>query len=200
MQIFKDLQRSYKDFHQGSIDSQVMALAKIPTVTTTFAGRTNRLAITSVSDSLTVEDVRDYFQQYGDVQYVDFILQKHSNTAFVRFLDEAIVDEIVKSKDHVINGSEVQVSRYRKLHDFPPEKARQLKLAVEGFPHSTRLEEITKYFEETFRIVLNGVFVSSKVIFIIKFSNQADLEKVLREPKASFHGFPLYFRRLAWKK
>ena len=186
---------------EQSIDSQVTALAKIPPVTTTFIGRTNRLAITSVSDSLTVEDVRDYFQQYGDVQYVDFIVQRDSNTAFVRFLDEAIVDEIVKSKDHVINGSEVQVSRYRKLHDLPREKARQLKLAVEGFPHSTRLEEVKKYFEETFKIVLNGVrFLSSKLICIIKFSNQADLEKVLREPKASFRGFPLYFRRLAWKK
>ena len=197
---------------EQSIDSQVMALVKIPPVTTMYPGRTNCLTITctSVPDNLTVEDLRDYFQQYGDVQYVDFIvqggkrsyLQRDSNTAFVRFRDEAIIDKIVTMKDHVINGSGIQVSRYRDLHKMylPPEKARELRLAVEGLPPVTLPEEVNKYFEETFGIVLNGVFFTKKMIWIVRFSNQADLEKVLREPKASFHGFPLYFRRLAWKK
>ena len=191
-----------------NIDSQVMALGKVTPVAAQYAGRSNRLAISSVPDNITVEDLRDYFQQYGDVQCVDFIvqggtrshLQKDSNTAFVRFLDEAIVDEIVATKNHVINGSDVQVSMYRNLHGLPPEAARELKLSVEGLPLAARLEEVKKYFEETFRIVLNGVFFSNKWICIVRFSNQADLEKVLREPKASFRGFPLYFRRLAWKK
>jgi len=195
---------------EQSIDSQVMALVKIPPVTTMYPGRTNCLTITSVPDNLTVEDLRDHFQQYGDVQYVDFIvqggkrsyLQRDSNTAFVRFRDEAIIDKIVTMKDHVINGSGIQVSRYRDLHKMylHPEKARELRLAVEGLPPVTLPEEVNKYFEETFGIVLNGVFFTKKMIWIVRFSNQADLEKVLREPMASFHGFPLYFRRLAWKK
>lgn len=193
---------------EQNIDSQVVALEKISPVTMKYTGRTNCLTISSVPDNLTVEDLRDYFQQYGDVQSVDFIvqggkrsyLQKDSNTVFVRFLDEAIVGKILKTKDHVINGSEVQVSRYRSMHVLPPEEARELRLSVEGLPHVTRPKEVNKYFEETFGIVLNGVFFTKKMICIVRFSNQADLEKFLREPKASFHGFPLYFRRLAWKK
>lgn len=204
----KALEEQNQQIAEQSIDCQVMALEKITPVTAQYAGRTNRLAVSSVPDNITVEDLRGYFQQYGDVQCVDFIvqggmrshLQKDSNTAFVRFLDDAIVDEIVQTKDHVINGFDVQVSRYRNLHDLPPENARELKLSVEGFPQATRLQEIKKYFEETFSIVLNGVFFSQKLICIIRFSSQADLEKVLKEQKASFHGFPLHFRRLSWKK
>ena len=204
----KALEEPNQRIAEQSIDSQVMALGKTLTVITKFSGRTNCLTITSVPDRLTVEDLRDYFQQYGDVQYADFIvhggkrsyLHKDSNTAFVRFLDEAVVDKIVKTNDHVINGSEVQVSRYRKLHDLPPEEARELRLSVEGLPLNTRFKEVKKYFEDTYRIVLNGGFFTKKFICIVRFSNQADLEKVLREPKVSFHGFPLHFRRLAWKK
>lgn len=210
----KALEEPTQKIAEQSIDSQVMALAVTPTVTTKYAGRTNRLVLTSVPDSLTVEDLRDYFQQYGDVQYVDFIvqggkgpyLQKDSNTAFVRFSDKATVEEIVKTKNHVIDGSEVQVSKYRNLRALPPEEMRDLKVSVEGLPLPTRPREVNKYFEKTFKIVLNGVFFKEqhvfdkKLICIVRFSNQADLDKVLREPKASFHGFPLYFRRLVWKK
>ena len=210
----KALEEPTQKIAEQSIDSHVMALAVTSPVTTRYAGRTNRLYLTSVPDSLTVEDLRDYFQQYGDVQYVDFIvqggkgpyLQKESNTVFVRFSDESIVEEIVKTKNHVIDGSEVQVLRYRNLRVVPPEEMRELKVSVEGLPLSTRPREVNKYFEETFRIVLNGVFFKEqhvfdkKLICIVRFFNQADLEKVLIEPKASFHGFPLYFRRLVWKK
>ena len=204
----KALEEPIQRIAEQSIDSQVTALAKIPPVITQYTERSNCLTITSVADNLTVEDLRDYFQQYGDVQCVDFIvqggkrsyLQRDSSTAFVQFVDEAIVDEIVKTKDHVINGSGVQVSRYRNMHDLPPGEARELRLSVEGLPLVTKPEEVNKYFEETYGIVLNGVFFTKKMICIIRFSNQVDLEKVLREPKVSFHGFPLYFRRLAWKK
>ena len=190
------------------INSQVMALEKITSVTTKYSERTNCLTITSIPHNLTIENLRDYFQQYGDVQYVDLVVQggkrsylpKDSSTAFVRFLDEAIVDEIVKTKDHVINGSEVQVSRYKILHDLLPEQTRELKLSVEGLPLATRPAEVNKYFDETFRIVLNGVFFTKKSTCIVLFFNQADLERVLREPRASFHGSPLHFRRLAWRK
>lgn len=204
----KALEEQNQQIAEQSIDSQVMALEKITTVTEQCVGRTNRLAVHSVPDNITVEDLRDYFQQYGDVQCVDFIvqggmgsqLQQDSNTAFVRFLDKAIVDEIVKTKDHVINGFYVQVSRYRNLHNLAPEKARELRLSVQGFPLDTPLEEVKKYFEETFNIFLNGVFFSKKLFCIVRLSNQADVEKVLTEQKASFHGSPLHFRRLVWKK
>lgn len=204
----KALEEQNQRIAEQSIDSQVMALEKITTATEQCAGRTNRLAVHSVPDNITVEDLRDYFQQFGDVQCVDFIvqggmgsqLQQDSNTAFVRFLDKAIVDEIVKTKDHVINGFYVQVSRYRNLHNLAPEKARELRLSVQGFPSDTPLEEVKKYFEETFSIFLNGVFFSKKLFCIVRLSNQADVEKVLTEQKASFHGSPLHFRRLVWKK
>ena len=206
--VMKALEEQNQQIAEQSIDSQVMALGEVNPVTARYGERSNRLAVSSVPDNMTVEDLRDYFQQYGDVQCVDFFvqggmgshLQKDANKAFVRFSDEAIVDEIVKSKDHVINGFDVQVSRYRNLHDLAPEKVRELKLSVEGFPLTTQLEEVKKYFEETFSIISNGVFFSKKSFCIVRFSNQADLEKVLREQKATFHGSPLHFRRLAWKK
>ena len=204
----KALKEQNQQIAEQSIDSQVTALGKITPVTARYAGRTNRLAVFSVPDNIIVEDLRDHFQQYGDVQCVDFFvqggmgsrLQQDSNTAFIRFSDEAIVDEIVKSKDHVINGFDVQVSRYRNLHDLAPEKSRELNLSVEGLPLATQLEEVKNYFEETFSIILNGVFFSKKLFCMVRFSNQADLEKVLSQQKASFHGSPLYFRRLGWKK
>ncbi|XP_078384924.1 uncharacterized protein LOC144667402 [Oculina patagonica] len=210
----KALEEPTQKIADQNIDSQVMALPETTPVTKEYVGRTNHLALTSVPDSLTVEDLRDYFQQYGDVQYIDFIVhgskvpysQKDSNTAFIRFSDDAVVEEIVTHKNHLIVGSEVKVSKYKSLRTLPPEEMRELKVSVEGLPLSTRQQEVKRYFEKTFGILLNGVFFKEqhvfdkKLICIVRFFNQADLERVLKETQVSFHGSPLYFRRLGWKK
>ena len=210
----KALEEPTQKIAEQGIESQVKALPLSSPVTKEYIGRTHRLALTSVPDSLTVEDLRDYFQQYGDVQSVDFIVhgskvpysQKDSNTAFIRFSDYTVVEEIVTNKNHIICGSEVKVTKYKNLHTLPSEEMRGLKVSVEGLPLSTRQQEVKRYFEQTFGVLLNGVFFKEqhafdkKLICIVRFFNQADLERVLKETNASFHGFPLYFRRLAWKK
>ena len=210
----KALEKPTQIIADQGIDSQVTALPTSPQ-TKEYIGRTNCLGITSIPDSVTVEDLREYFQQFGDVEFVDFVVHSRkiaysqkpqdSSAAFVRFSDEATVEEVMKNKNHIISGSAVKASKYRNIRAPAPETMRELKVSVEGLPLSIKHQEVKEYFEQTFGVILNGVFFKEPHIFdeklfcIVRFSNKVDLERVLKEPKATFHGCPLYFRRLVWK-
>ena len=210
----KALEQPTQRIGKQDIDSQVTEF--FPQTSKEFTGKTKALSVTSVPDHVTVEDLRDYFRKFGDVECVDFLVSggvashnpdRNSNVAFVRFPYDAIVDEVVQNKNQVINGSEVKVSRYRDMANLVNDGLRELKLSVEGLPLSTRPGAVQEYFERTFGVVPNGVFlnqhrvsIDKKLVCIVRFSNRREVEKVLNEQKGIFCGHHLYFRRLVWKK
>ena len=209
----KALEQPTQKIAKQDFDSQV---TEFPQKSNEFSGKTKCLCITSVPDNLTVEDLRDYFQKFGDVECVDFIvhggntshsLDENSNVAFVRFPYETTVDEILENRNHMIDGFEIKVSRYRDPSSLSSERLRELKLSVEGLPLSTRPVAVQEYFERTFGVVPNGVFlnqhrvlIDKKLICIVRFSDKKEVERVLKEQKGRFRGHPLYFRRLVWKR
>ena len=80
---------------------------------------------------------------------------------------------------------------------------------VEGLPLiSTTESEVREYFEQNFGVTkiaigFKAVQECNNHLFCwVLFSSQAEYEWVLKEkePKATFHGCPLYFHRLVWKK
>ncbi|XP_068713374.1 uncharacterized protein [Montipora foliosa] len=176
----------------------------------------NCISVTSVPSRLTIEDLQNYFQKYGDVHTVDFIvnggfvscsLKEDSNVAFVRFSDFAQVNEILQNENHVIAGSVVKVLPYKGRSNFMPEEHRKLKLSVEGLPLSAKPKAIQEYIERTFSIVPNGVFlnkhqalIQKKVVCILRLSNIKEVEHILQQQNGTFNGHPVYFRRLFWKK
>ena len=158
---------------------------------------------------LSAEDLRDYFLEFGDVQSVDIIAygsKKSGDIAYASFSDYAVVDAILKTKNHSIKGYDVEVSKGP--HKFVPEdRIQELKVSVEGLPYATHRREVKDFFEQTYGVILNGVFFKRIYVFdkvkYICFANfycHSDLERVLKGPKPSFHGCPLNFRHLHWRK
>lgn len=212
----KALEQPSQKICEQNVDSQVTEFPITSLQSRNFSNKTKCVSVTLVPDHLTVEDLRDYFQRFGDVESVDFVVNGgiasynptgNSNVAFVRFPNYAIVNEIVKNENHIINGSKVKVSKYRDMADLVSEQMRELKLSVEGLPLSTQPWAVQDYFERFFGVVPNGVFlnqhrllIDKKLVCVVRFSNTREVEKVLKEQKGIFQGQPVFFRRLIWKK
>lgn len=202
----KALEEPAQKIAEQDIDSQVMEFPK----TKEFTGETKRLFLTSVPDCVTVDDLRDYFQKFGDVEYIELFIhtssvaEKNCNVAYVHFLNKSTVEEIVESNNHVINGSKVTVSKQGILQDNR-DGSHRLKVSVEGFPLSAKLKDVKKCFKDTFRIVpsfvcfkRDHVIDTGKVVCIVKFLKESELEMVLKKTDVTFGGAPLYFRQLVW--
>lgn len=201
-------QPTHRISNQG-IDSQVTEFTNAKN----FTGKTKRVVLRPVPDHITVDDLRDYFQQFGEVELVELKIdhydlpypEKDLNIAFVHFTREDIVEEVAKNEDHLINGSEVKVLKHRNMH-VVPERARKHWLSLEGLPMSTKRQDIREFFEKTYGLVPNDIFMrkhqvfNQKVVCIISFISQGEVEMVLRKSTLTFHGVPVYFRKLFWSK
>ena len=177
-------------------------------------GKTKKLVLTSVPDQITVENLRDYFLAFGDVEWVELLVniplmsgeEGKRNVAFIRFSSAAVVEEITQKSYHVINGLDVNVAKHRDQAVDLPDKLRHLKLSVEGLPLSTGVALIRHYLKKAFDIVPIGVFFDRRQVLrnnqtpcIVRFSEQNEVDMVLREPKVTFEGTTLHFRRLVWR-
>lgn len=206
------LERPVQRICRQSIDSHVKK--EFPQ-TTKVLRKTNKLVLTSVPDELTVEDLREYFQQFGEVKLVELLVNKqfmsgsegHRNVAFVHLASKEAADEVVQKYSHIINGLDVKVKKQRELEVDVPDNLRHLKLSVEGIPSSIMAAVVKQYLERTFNIVPHGVYFDRSQVLsnnqspcIVRFSEQRHIEMVLKKPKVTFEGHPLYFRRLVWKK
>ena len=206
----KALEQSTQKVADQDIDSQVTEVLRTAAQNARkYVGKTKCVSVTSVPDHLTVEDLRDYFQRFGDVKSVDIVVNRRfwshhrdesANVAFVRFSNYTTVEEIVENENHVISGSTVRVLAYEDTGNLASEDLRELKISVKGLPLSMGSKEVQKYFERTFGVVPNGVF-RNKLVCIVRLSNMKEVEHVLKQQKGTtIHGEPLYFQRLAWTK
>lgn len=205
----KALEQSMQKVADQDIDSQVTELLRTSAQNAKkYVGKTKCISITSVPDHLTVEDLRDYFQNFGDVESVDFVVNRRfwshrdesANVAFVRFSNYTTVEEIVENENHVISGSTVRVLAYEDTGNLASKDLRELKISVKGLPLSMGSKEVQEYFERTFGVVPNGVF-RNKLVCIVRLSNMKEVEHVLKQQKGTIiYGQPLYFHRLAWTK
>lgn len=219
-EVKKALEQSTQRIADQEIDSQVTGFVESAAQNARrYLGETDCIYVRSIPDCLTVENLRDYFVGFGDVKSVDLLVNgsgitsgiqnERSSVAFVHFTDRYSINKILEDENHVIGDSQVKVSTC--LHVSPAnlasEEIRSLKLSVEGLPLSTRPAAVQEYFESTFGIVLNGVFLSKdqmmihkKLLCIVRLSNTAEVERVLRQEKRTFQGHPLQFRRVFWRK
>ena len=203
----KSLKEPTQRIADQGIDSQVMRLSK----TQEFKGKTTKLRLTAVPDNLTVDDVRNYFQKFVDLEYVELfknsqhITELSSNVAYVNFANDSTVEEIVKSENHIIiNGSKVNVSKQGNMQGDRKSILR-LRVSVEGLPMSAKLWDVKKFFRQTFEIGPGIVCFKrddseGKILCVIKFLNKTKLENALKKTDVAFEESPLYFHPLVWFK
>jgi RNA recognition motif-containing protein len=78
---------------------------------------TRRLFITKVSEKLNVDNLREYFEAYGEIDDVyvprQFGTNRHKGIAFVSFVDPSSATGVlsVGSEGHIINGEPIVVDR-----------------------------------------------------------------------------------------
>ena len=206
----KALEQPVQRIAEQSTDSQVVEFPQ----TKKIAIETKKLVVKSVPADLTVEDLRDYFQQFGEVELVELLVNVHMvpslegghNVCFVRLSSKKAVEKVVQEDNHIIKGSEVKVAKQKDLDVDLPDKGRHLKLSVQGVP-SSGASVVRQYLETMFKIEPISVLFDRRQVLsgkqspcIVRFSTQEDLEIVLKNPKVTFKGFPLHFCRLIWRK
>ena len=212
------LQRPFQKVANQEIDSHVtdISIADAQESLTHVRHKNTCISVASVPSNLSVEDLRHYFQKYGDVQTVNFIVNgglgscnigEDASVAYVQFAGAVQINEILQSKGHVVSGSTVRVSLCVRRPKNLFEEYRNLKISVEGLPLSTGFQEVREYFDKTFNIVPNGVFIGNrkvllrgKLVCIVRLSNMKEVEQVLQQQYGTFDGHPVYFRRLFWTK
>ena len=204
----KSLEHPLQKIAGQNMDSQVSEFNN----TKNFTGKTKRVYVKLLPDHITVENLRDYFKKFGDVERVEIKIDycdlpypvSNSNIAFVHFLDEGIVEEIVKNEDHIINGSGVKVLKHRNL--FQGREHLRWRFSLEGLPLSTRELDVNKLFLATFGLVPMNIVLKrprafrKKVVCVVGFSKPKEFEMVLRKPSVVFSGAPVYFHPLFWGK
>ena len=208
--VHEALQLPLQRIGEQRTESQVMEFPQ----SSHIIGKTKKLVLTSVPDQITVENLRDHFLAFGDVEWVELLVniplmsgeEGKRNVAFIRFSSAAVVEEITQKSCHVINGLDVNVAKHRDQAVDLPDKLRHLKLSVEGLPLSTGVALIRHYLKKAFDIVPIGVFFDRRQVLrnnqtpcIVRLSEQNEVDMVLREPKVTFEGTTLHFRRLVWR-
>ena len=171
-------------------------------------GKSKYVALRYLSTHLTIEELRDYFQQYGDVKqvelkvgyYQDSSAQNGSNLAFVHFYKVNVVDEILKTENHVISGRQVKVVRSN--WDF--KSSYKWCVLIEGLPVSTQRSDVKDFFLDTFNFVPNHILIKSspgtedKIVCIVSFAKEDDVDVISRKPTLSFQGIQVYLQKLFW--
>lgn len=74
-----------------------------------------RMFMGGIKEPVKEEDVKVYFETYGKVESVELLTDKNSGKkrgfGFVNFDDYDVVDKIVQTRRHVINGVSIEVSK-----------------------------------------------------------------------------------------
>ena len=172
-----------------------------------FIGKANCVTLRSLPDHLTIEELRGYFQQYGDVKQVELKVgyydglsaQSGSNLAFVHFYDTNVVDEILKTENHVINGGQVKV-----LRQWSVKSSDKWCVLIEGLPVSTLRSDVKDFFLDAFSFAPSHIVIKSspdtedKVLCIVCFAKEGDVDVICRKPTLSFRGIQVSLQKLFW--
>lgn len=74
-----------------------------------------RMFMGGIKEPVKEDDVKEYFEIYGKVESVELLTDKNSGKkrgfGFVNFDDYDVVDKIVQTRRHVINGVSIEVSK-----------------------------------------------------------------------------------------
>ena len=162
----------------------------------------NEIIVRSLPHGVTVDSLKEYFQQFGDLEQVDLICQAlarpHTSYAFVKFQSPCVVEKVTDNLVHIICGKRTVVQKSALLY---PIKNGESKIFVEGFQPQTNPERVRAYFEQFGKvkhIIETAICPTGKTF--VTFKSKASLQHVLRQKEHVLDGSNLRVRAVSWRK
>ena len=162
----------------------------------------NEIIVRSLPHGVTVDNLKEYFQQFGDLEQVDLICQAlarpHTTYAFVKFHSPCAVEKVTDNLVHIIYGKRTVVQKSALSY---PIKDGESKIFVEGFQPQTDPERVRAYFEQFGKVkhILETAICPTGKTFIT-FKSKASIQHVLRQKEHVLDGSNLRVRAVSWRK
>ena len=155
-----------------------------------------------VPGNVTVEDLRDYFSKFGQLEYVDLVFYhkkgRQGEIAFLSFSDDKTVEKVAeRNGKHILNNQEMFVKRAssnRIIQD------RDLKVSVDGIPATVSEELVRNYFKTFGNATLLTKWTSEDQIqsYIVMFCTVAEVDRVLAHSRHTMGGEKLIVKKIGW--
>jgi len=163
---------------------------------------TKEIIVRSLPHDITVNDLKEYFKQFGALEQIDLICQTlarpHTTYAFVTFQSPYAAEQASESLIHRICGKKTVVQKSALSYRI---KNGDRKLFVEGFQPNTDPEQVRKYFEEFGKlehIKKTAIRPTGKTYIV--FKSKASVQHVLRLKEHVLDGCHLRIRPVSWRK
>ena len=203
-EVKRSLEEPTQRIAEQDIDSKVMAFSEAEQV----LQRSTNLFVRSLEDNVSVYSLREYFQNFGDVESVEVFLDSSNvggslTVACVHFSKESTVDKFLEREDHVINGMRFEVLKRRSV--LPWTRTNRQRISVEGLPLSIGKRDVQQFFKNVIELDIQIVFfrkdsLNGKVHCIIRCINPKDVTRILAKKYAQFQEEKLHFNPLLWSK
>ena len=163
---------------------------------------TTEIIARSLPQDITVNDLKEYFEQFGAIEKIDLICQTlarpHTTYAFVAFQSPCSVEHASENLIHTICSKKAVVQKSALPY---PIKNGDRKLFIEGFQPNTDPERVREYFEEFGKLeYINKTAIRPTGKTHIVFKSSASLQHVLRLKEHVLDGCRLRIRPVSWRK
>ena len=163
---------------------------------------TKEIIVRSLPHNVTVDELREYFEQFGALEQVNLICQviarPHTTYAFVKFQSPCAVEKATDTLIHKICGKKTVVQKSALSH---PIQNGDRKIFVEGFQPHTDPKRVRAYFEvfgKLEHITDTGIRPTGKTHVI--FKSKASLQHVFRQKEHVLDGCILRIRPVSWRR
>lgn len=162
-----------------------------------------RVVINLVPEGLTLQHLKDYFNQFGRLAFVDLIFHRSytrsRDMAFLAFFDDEPVKVIEAICRHTIKGQEVIAKR---ATSNKGNKEREVQIFVDKIPGCVTKTELTQYFEEFGNEIIHLTmkrwggdnFQSA----IVTFSKKYEVNKIMARDEHSIDEREFIVKRIGW--
>ncbi|XP_022797498.1 uncharacterized protein LOC111335766 [Stylophora pistillata] len=189
------------------IYTQQVALAvKLPEDKVMHARDLPNLFVSNVPESMTLEMIRSYFEEFGLIQHLGFTSYKSEEVISnlhgisVAFCDESVLEKTLQKNFHEINRFYVRVTRAPLM--FTPSDFLSLRILMTSLPSGISKHVVEDYLLQNSCRVETMKFISPTVC-LADLWNLRDVDRLVEQASKQQHvicGSPISLRRYYWNK
>ena len=165
----------------------------------------SKLRVRDIPEDMTLEMLRDYFEEFGHIQYLGFT-KRHSVDQLstlrgisLAFYQESALEKALNKSVHEINGSQLKVKRAKRSVASRPSDFLSLGLLITNLPENLDKLVVKDYlFRHSCRV--KSVKFLAPTVCIASLWNLRDVDRLVKAERHVIGGNPVLLRRLHWVK